>query len=43
MMLLEDAEDVCDFLEVTRRTVRAGRWALEAIASSQVEAMEGLF
>ena len=43
MMLLEDAEDLCDFLEATRRTVLACRWAAEAIAASQADAVEGLF
>jgi hypothetical protein len=43
MMLLEDAEDLCDFLEATKRTVRAAQWATEAIAAAQVEQMEGLF
>jgi hypothetical protein len=42
-MLLEDAEDVCDFLAATRRTIPAGRWATEAIAASQAAALEGLF
>jgi hypothetical protein len=43
MMLLEDAEDICDFLEATKRTVRAARWAEEAIAAGEVAALEGLF
>jgi hypothetical protein len=43
MVLLEDAEDLCDFLEATRRTVRAAKWAEEVIAASQANAMEGLF
>ena len=43
MMLLEDAEDLCDFLEATSRTVPARRWASEAIAAAHAEAIEGLF
>jgi hypothetical protein len=43
LMLLEDAEDVCDFLQATRRTIHPGRWAEEAIAASQAAALEGLF
>ena len=43
MMLLEDAEDLCDFLLATRRTVRPTRWAAEAIAAAQADAIEGLF
>ena len=36
MMLLEDAEDLCDFLQATKRTVPANRWATEVIAAAQV-------
>jgi hypothetical protein len=43
MILLEDAEDLCDFLQATRRTIPAGRWATEAIAIRQAAALEGLF
>jgi hypothetical protein len=43
MILLEDAEDICDFLEATKRTVRAGRWAEEAVVAGQAAALEGLF
>jgi hypothetical protein len=43
MMLLEDAEDICDFLLLTGRTVRPSRWAVEAIAAVQADAVEGLF
>ena len=43
MMLLEDAEDVCDFLLATKRTVLPSRWAVEAIAAKEAEAIEGLF
>jgi hypothetical protein len=43
MMLLEDAEDLCDFLEATRRTVPCRRWAAEAVAAANVDQIEGLF
>jgi hypothetical protein len=43
MMLLEDAEDVCDFLVATDRTVRPSRWATEAIAAADLGQIEGLF
>jgi hypothetical protein len=43
MMLLEDAEDLCDFLQATSRTIRACRWAEEVIALSQADEIEGLF
>jgi hypothetical protein len=43
MMMLEDAEDLCDFLEATRRTVPARRWAVEVIAAAQADQVEGLF
>jgi hypothetical protein len=43
MMLLEDAEDLCDFLQVTGRTIRASKWANEVIDLMQAEAVEGLF
>jgi hypothetical protein len=43
MMLLEDAEDLCDFLLATRRTVPASRWAEEAIAAKNAEQIEALF
>ena len=43
MMLLEDAEDLCDFLVATRRTVLPSRWAVEAIAADNLNQIEGLF
>ncbi len=43
LILLEDAEDLCDFLSATRRTIPASRWATEVIAASQAAALEGLF
>ena len=42
-MLLEDANDVTDFLEACRCTVRRSIWADEAIAAAKIEQMEGLF
>ena len=41
MMLLEDAEDVCEFLLATRRTVLPSRWAAEAIAESRPTQSKG--
>ena len=43
MVLLEDAEDLCDFLQATGRTIRAAKWASEVIALAQVNALEGIF
>jgi hypothetical protein len=43
MVLLEDAEDLCDFFEATHRTVRACRWAQEAIAAVSIQQIDGLF
>ena len=43
MMLLEDAEDVCDFLEATKRTIRASQWAEEVIQAIEAERVEGIF
>jgi hypothetical protein len=43
MMLLEDADDVCEFLEATRRTVPARKWAAEVVAAAEAEQAEGLF
>jgi hypothetical protein len=43
MMLLEDAEDICDFLIVTGRTIRPSRWAVEVIAASDIAQLDGLF
>jgi hypothetical protein len=42
-LLLEDAEDLCDFLLVTGRTVRPSKWAVEAIAAASAQEVEGLF
>ncbi len=43
MMLLEDAEDLCDFLQATKRTIRAVKWAEEVIAAAAAESAEGMF
>ena len=43
MMLLEDAEDLCDFLQSTGRTIRAAKWASEVIAAAQLNELEGVF
>jgi hypothetical protein len=43
MMLIEDAEDLCDFLLATRRTVPPSRWAEESIAAAAIEQIEGMF
>ncbi len=41
--LLEDANDLADFLEATGRTVPRARWAEEAIAAASASAIEGFF
>jgi hypothetical protein len=43
MLLLEDAEDLCDFALATGRTVWPSRWAAEAIAAAEAAQVEGLF
>ena len=43
MLLLEDAEDLCGFAIVTRRTIPPSRWIAEAIAEAEAERIEGLF
>ena len=43
MLLLEDAEDLCDFLVAAKRTMPPSRWAAEAVAAASAEAIEGLF
>jgi len=42
-LLLEDANDLVDFLEVTRRTIPRTSWAEEAIAVVQRDQLEGMF
>jgi len=43
MVLLEDANDLCDFLESTGRTVRRTAWAEESIAAVREQMIEGYF
>ena len=43
IMPLEDAEDLCDFLIATKRTLRPSAWAVEAIAAKNADQIEGLF
>jgi len=43
LVLFEDAIDLCDFLEATRRTVRRSLWAEESIAAAQESHLEGFF
>jgi len=43
LLLLEDANHLCDFLEYSRRTIPRSRWADESIAAIQAAAMEGFF
>jgi hypothetical protein len=43
MVLLEDACDLCDFLEATRRTLRRSLWADEAIEAAKAAQLEGFF
>ena len=35
LILLEDAIDLCDFLEATKRTIPRSKWAVESIAAAQ--------
>jgi hypothetical protein len=43
MMLLEDAEDIAEFLLATGRAVQPSRWAEEVIAAKNAEQIEALF
>jgi hypothetical protein len=43
MMLLEDAEDLCDFLLASGRTMAPTRWAEEIVAAVTAKEVEGLF
>lgn len=43
MMLLEDANDLCDFLEATRQTLPREKWAAESIRLAEIERLEGVF
>jgi hypothetical protein len=42
-VLLEDANDLADFLEATRRTVPRARWAVESIRAVAIAANEAIF
>jgi hypothetical protein len=42
-ILLEDAIDLCDFLEATRRTIPRSSWAVESIAAAQRANFEAMF
>ena len=43
LILLEDAIDLCDFLEATKRTIPRSRWAVESIAAAQKANFEAMF
>jgi len=43
LILLEDAVDLCDFLEATRRTIPRSNWAVESIAATQRANFEAMF
>jgi hypothetical protein len=43
LMLLEDAIDLCDFLEATGRTIPRSSWAIESIAAVQRANLEAMF
>ncbi len=42
-VLLEDANDLCDFAEATGRVIARTRWATESIAAVQRRNIEGMF
>jgi hypothetical protein len=42
-ILLEDAIDLCDFFEATKRTIPRSRWAVESIAAVQRANLETMF
>jgi len=42
-ILLEDANDLVDFLEASHRTIRRSLWAEEAVATARADALEGIF
>lgn len=42
-ILLEDAIDLCDFFEATRRTIPRAKWAVESIAAVQKANLEAMF
>jgi hypothetical protein len=43
LILLEDANDLVDFLEATGRTIPRGKWAAESIEAAQRKSLEALF
>jgi hypothetical protein len=43
LILLEDAIDLCDFLEATGRTIPRSKWAVESIAAVQRANLEAMF
>jgi hypothetical protein len=43
LILLEDANDLVDFLEFAGRTIPRHKWAVESIAAVQRAALEGMF
>jgi hypothetical protein len=43
LILLEDAIDLCDFLEATGRTIPRSKWAAESIAAVQRSNLEAMF
>ena len=42
-ILLEDAIDLCDFLEATKRTIPRSKWAVESIAAVEKANLEAMF
>ncbi len=42
-ILLEDAQDLVDFLEATERTIPRTKWAVESIAAATRVANEAMF
>jgi hypothetical protein len=43
LVLLEDANDLVDFLEAAGRTIPRTKWADESIAAAQRANLEGMF
>jgi hypothetical protein len=43
LIRLEDAIDLCDFLEATRRTIPRSNWAVESITAAQRANFEAMF
>jgi hypothetical protein len=43
LVLLEDANDLVDFLEATARTIPRTKWAAESIAAVQRANLEAMF